>query len=348
MKTKAYIEIVCTNTPDLSSMSERSRLGLARSLRKKFTSVRISVVNNEIELRQLINRRPDLVLLGAKYIYAGGLSGNQIWLSEVLDESGISYCGSQKTAQLVERCKDLAKNKVASRGVATSLFYVLKQNSPDYAALTKLNLGFPLFIKPVSSGGGSGINELSIANTLEDLKLQFRLISNKYKTDCIVEKFLSGREFSVAILRNLEDSTYKVMPIELIAPRTSLGDRILGQRVKQADAETVKAVAPGPVRNSLKILAIDAFMALGGRDYGRIDIRMDAAGKPHFLEANLIPSLIENYGSFPKACLMNENISFDNMTATIIKLGLQRRRTAEHIEPITASKRLLGLELVVA
>jgi len=63
---------------------------------------------------------------------------------------------------------------------------------------------------------------------------------------------------------------------------------------------------------------------LGARDYGRIDIRLDATGTPHFLEANLIPSLISGYGSFPKACVMNIGLEYEPMIMRIANLGLSR------------------------
>jgi D-alanine-D-alanine ligase len=70
---------------------------------------------------------------------------------------------------------------------------------------------------------------------------------------------------------------------------------------------------------------LDSFVALGARDYGRIDIRMDSHGVPHFLEANLISSLLRDYGNFPKACLLNSNIDYENMIYRIIDLSLSRR-----------------------
>jgi len=89
------------------------------------------------------------------------------------------------------------------------------------------------------------------------------------------------------------------------------------------------------IRSSVVELAINAFNALGARDYGRIDIRLDDTGLPYFLEANLLPSLISGYGSFPKACMLNDNLAYEPMIMKIARLGLQR--TTHTIEQPMAS-----------
>ena len=114
------------------------------------------------------------------------------------------------------------------------------------------------------------------------------------------------------------------MPIELIAPQDKFGMRILGRNVKNSNKECVKKIIEKKLEYRIKKLAINAFHSLGARDYARIDIRLDTQGNPHFLEANLIPSLIQGYGSFPKACLLNINMDYEVMILHIVKLAFIR------------------------
>ena len=144
----------------------------------------------------------------------------------------------------------------------------------------------------------------------------------------MVEQYLSGREFSVAILKDEQSGKYTAMPLELIAPANEQGVRLLSEQVKSADAERVIPVTDLMLRAKINILALSVFDALGARDYGRIDIRLDAFGKPQFLEANLLPSIIAGYGSFPKACVMNSHLEYEPMLLRIIRLGLARRTQA--------------------
>jgi D-alanine-D-alanine ligase-like ATP-grasp enzyme len=118
------------------------------------------------------------------------------------------------------------------------------------------------------------------------------------------------------------------MSLELIAPKDINGDRILSKEVKSDDTETYSVVLDRKIKFRVEKLALEAFEALGARDYGRIDIRLDSAGNPQFLEANLIPSLLENYGNFPKACMLNESITFGTMLQRIIDLANTRKPTS--------------------
>jgi D-alanine-D-alanine ligase len=114
------------------------------------------------------------------------------------------------------------------------------------------------------------------------------------------------------------------MPIELIAPPDKRGARILSGQVKSANTEQVIEVTDAIIKAKVTTLATNVFYALGARDYGRIDIRLDAHGTPHFLEANLIPSLISDYGSFPRACMLNIGLDYEPMILSIVRLGLAR------------------------
>jgi D-alanine-D-alanine ligase-like ATP-grasp enzyme len=73
------------------------------------------------------------------------------------------------------------------------------------------------------------------------------------------------------------------MPIEIITEENIFGDRILGQKIKSADTESTIAVLDSVIKKKIQDFAIETFRALGGRDYGRIDIRFNKNAIPHFL-----------------------------------------------------------------
>jgi D-alanine-D-alanine ligase len=117
----------------------------------------------------------------------------------------------------------------------------------------------------------------------------------------------------------------------------------LSGQVKSENVEQVLEVTDLKVRSKVITLALAVFEALDARDYGRIDIRLDATGTPHFLEANLIPSLISGYGSFPKACLLNVGLDYEPMIMTIVNLALARQlnEIIDVHESITTSNSIL-------
>lgn len=329
LKSKICIEIVRSTENGLSSISEKASLAIYSVLTKHYSTVRITVVNNLSDLESVASRKPDLVFLGMKFIpgsFALGLADpNKIWISEYLHKNGVAYTGSSEGAVAFELDKALAKQRILDAGFATPSFYIARQNNTSINNNYK-DLLFPIFVKPISRGGGLGIDSGSIVYNHDQLQARVNLVAHDLKSDSLLEEYLPGREFSVAILKDEYSNDYSVMPIELIPPADEFGLRFLTRKVKKADTENSTYVADGVLKTKVCELAIGAFHALGARDFGRIDIRLDAKGDPHFLEANLLPSLTNNPGNyFPKACRLNTGMDYEAVILTIVRLALIRK-----------------------
>jgi D-alanine-D-alanine ligase len=343
-KINKHIEIVCSTAPGLSSMSQPSRQSIATVLDKYYSSVGITLVNNMEDLERLARSKPDLVFLGMKFIPSNPSLGmhdpNKIWLTQFLDEHDIAYTGSGQIAHALELDKSLAKQNVLQAGLKTSAFHVARKN--HIPSKDEFVQKYPLFIKPTDRGAGVGIDSYSVVRSFAQLVSKVESISTLLGSDSLIEEYLDGREFSVAILKDEFSSSYSVMPLELIAPADKNGARLLSSSVKTADSETFIEVTDPIIRKQLKQFALDIFRAIGARDYGRIDIRMNSSGVPHFLEANLIPSLLDGYGNFPKACMLNINMPYEAMILRITRLGLQRSEiVATAGEAVTPLARLV-------
>lgn len=330
-RLRLAIEIVCSADSQLSSMSLRSRAAVLAVLSKYYARVSITMVETVSDLELLAERKPDLVFMGTQSVLidksAGYVSANKLWISQYLDAHGIAYTGSGKLAHALENDKPLAKQRIIDSGLNTSPYIVVGQDT--LFDESSLGMRYPLFIKPPNRGGGLGIDDDSVAYIFEEAKAKVMSLLAKYGSEALIEEYLPGREFSVALLRDEISDDYMVMPIELVADRNDSGVCVLSGKLKHANAERVLTLNNIVTRKMICDFAYDAFMALGARDYGRIDIRLDANGVPMFLEANLLPSLISGYGSFPKACVLNRGIQYEEMLLRIIRLGLGRAEAAE-------------------
>jgi D-alanine-D-alanine ligase len=327
-KIDKSIEIVRSSIIGLSSMSQKSCNAAFDVLSSHYSTVKIVAIDNLLDLEVLVLRKPDLVFLGMEFIPVDpslvDRDQNKIWITTYLDENGITYTGSPQPAHELQRDKPSAKQRVLDSGLVTSPFLVIKQG--EIIDRNNMTLKYPLFIKPRDRGGGVGIDSNSVAYNFEQLIAKVRSIASSLQSDAIIEEYLPGREFSVAILKDVSSADYNVMPIELIAPKDRNGVRMLSNKVKTSDTEQIVEVNDEKIRAKVNAIALGVFYALGARDYGRIDIRLDENGKPNFLEANLIPSLINGYGSFPRACIINSNISYESMIMKIAELGLSNSR----------------------
>lgn len=326
-KINKSIEIVISTNKRLSSMSLDSRVEIKAILEKHYADVRITDVCNIAELDKVIARRPDLVFLGMKFVSDdSSVDARPIWLSQRLSEAGIAYTGSDKAASMLEHNKQLAKQQVYGQGLVTAASLLLRHG--EHYEEREITVDYPIFIKPVDGGGGSGINEHSLVHNFSELEQQVAWLMDCHQTDVLLESYLPGREFSVGILQEISSTQFHALPLEIVAPPNQTGSRFLSSRIKRADAEQAFEITDPQLHSTLCAFALSAFEALGGQDYGRIDVRMDSNGTPHFLEANLLPSLLNNYGNLPKASLMNIGLTHERLVLQITTLGLAKNAEA--------------------
>ena len=101
--------------------------------------------------------------------------------------------------------------------------------------------------------------------------------------------------------------------------------KVLDIKIKQNSPSLVETYLAGKeysvgIFDKLSKLAKDSFKALGGKSLGRIDIKMDHFGIPHFIEANLMPGLRTGY--FYRSCVLNLDMSYEDMIFSIANTGL--------------------------
>lgn len=166
-----------------------------------------------------------------------------------------------------------------------------------------LDLTYPLIVKPNSEDASLGIYADSIVNDKENLSKQIDKIITTYQQSALVEEYVEGREFNVAV-KGLKEPT--ALPVSEIDFSTLPVDQpqICGYEAKWfEDHELFKCTVPicpakidSTLSATLQKTAIDAFQALECRDYARVDFRMNSVGKLFILEVNPNPDISRNAG----------------------------------------------------
>ncbi|NOZ83935.1 MAG: D-alanine--D-alanine ligase [Epsilonproteobacteria bacterium] len=323
VKNKKYIKIVTTRIGKLNLMPNRTLDLLHKTLSNFYSKVEVSIIESAKELRELIRKKPDLIISGIKYLgfdlnSIQRNSTNKIWFSDFLDKHNISYTGSSKKSIEYEFNKSKAKDIVSKNKCNTALFFIAK---PDQYNQGDLPLDFPLFIKPLYEGDSRGVDSNSLVFNFNDYQRKVSSILENQGTVSLVEKYLSGKEYTVAIFQDFENNSYQVYPIELLAEKNAKGDRILGFADKIADKELPLKIENEDIKNRISKLALRSFKALGAKGYGRIDIKMNDKGVPYFLEANLIPGLGTGY--LYKCYNLNTGRTYEQMILNIVKNALR-------------------------
>ena len=285
-------------------------------LSKSYENVVITVIKTENDLKALVKRKPDLVFSGIKYFIFD--KKEEIWLSDYLKEHNIDYITSNKEALANEYFKDNAKNIVKDANINTAKFFTTQPD--EHPTESSLPVTFPLFLKPITGGDSRGINPESVVFDFKKYQAKVLDIFETQKSRTLVENYLSGKEYSVSIVENKSKNILMILPVEIIAAKNKNGHRILDYDAKLNDLEEVVEVVDKKIRKELCNIALNSFMALGGKTIGRIDIKTSYNGILHFIEANLMPGLGNGY--FSRSFMLNENMDYEQMILRIADAGM--------------------------
>ena len=288
---------------------------ILKILLKRYKNVLITEINNKKDLIKLVKRKPNLVFSGVKYF---NFDEEKIWLNDYLETYDIPYIASGRKALNNESDKNRAKKLILKAKVKTADFFITTPE--EHQSASSIPISFPLFIKPIKGGDSRGIDANSIVFNFSSFKKKVLEIKKNHNLASLVETYLPGKEYSVGIFQDSVNGNLKAMPVEIIIKKNNNGHCILDFDVKKDDEEKVVAVTDIKIFKKLSKLAKDSFKALGGKSLGRIDIKMNHLGIPHFMEANLMPGLRKGY--FYRSCVLNLNMNYEDMIFSIANTGL--------------------------
>ena len=196
--------------------------------------------------------------------------------------------------------KGMTKAVVREAGVPTPASALVE--TPD--DLGRVALRYPLFAKPVAEGTGKGVTPASRVADAGALREVCGQLLARYCQPVLVEEFLPGREFTVGLVGSGEEAA--VLGTLEIVLRPTAEPGVYSYVNKEfseelVDYPLVRATEDEEVRRAEEV-ALRAWRALGCRDAGRIDLRSDAAGRPHFLEVNPLAGLHPQHSDLPMLC----------------------------------------------
>lgn len=251
---------------------------------------------------------------------AEGLFGllRESQIPALLDAYQIPYVFSDSFVLGVCLHKGYTKETVRKAGVATADYCVLK-TAEEYK---KVQLPYPLFLKPVGGGTGIGITARSRVNNADELEAVSKNLLSAYRQPVLVETYLSGREFTVGICGTGCDAT-SLGVMEIIIEQNSDGG-IYSYKTKQEYEKCTRYEIPDlKTIKTCEDVALAAWRELGCRDGGRIDVKMDEHGVVHFLEVNPLAGLHPIDSDLPILCKLH-GIGYDSLIERILYSAKKR------------------------
>lgn len=317
------VEIITTHNEYLKETgfgSLQACTNVFNSIVKLGHTVKINVCNNEQDLAEIVVRKPSLVVLAVKYIKVDD-DDDEIWLADYFAKHGINYTGSPGEVLRFDSDKVLAKEHLINKGIATAKYFSAVPE--QFSSEEEMPIKFPLFLKPSDAANGNGIDDLSYVTNFRDFESKVLSLYTHFLVPILVEEYLDGREYTVAIIQSA-NGELMVSPIEITPPESKNGIRILGEKVKKDNSETLSTIEDDETKDRVKQLAVLSFLNLGIRDYGRIDIKANKKGDYFFIEANMVPGMTAGSSYFPKSCEIENELNYDQVVKLMVGNGLSR------------------------
>ena len=233
-------------------------------------------------------------------------------IQSLLELRGLKYTGSKVLASALAMDKEMSKLIFRQEGVET----------PDWLTLNSMNIepkkiinyiknqiGFPCIIKPNDQGSTVGLKLVKEESEVEEAVK----VALQFSSKALVEKYIPGRELTVAILIN------EPLPVLEIVPKSGLYD-YKSKYTSGMSEYIVPAKISEEIEKKAQQQALKAFHSLGCEGYARVDFRLSNNNELYCLEVNTLPGMTP-LSLVPKAAKA-VGISFEELIKRIIQQAL--------------------------
>jgi D-alanine-D-alanine ligase len=211
-----------------------------------------------------------------------------------LELIGKRYTGSGTHGLMLAQDKAIAKKIFAFHGIHTPTFAKSFRGRLDFSH----DLEFPVIVKPAREDGSIGIEFSAVVNSIRELMERMDWLHANFDSPVLIEEYIDGREMYVGVLGNDKPEALPVVELDLSklpdgTPRIAAAEVKWGKGTK-AYRDTKSAIASDLSEETMATLqqtAVAAYQALELRDYGRVDMRLQANGRVHVIEVNPNPWL---------------------------------------------------------
>lgn len=214
-------------------------------------------------------------------------------------------CGSESSRLAFD--KVLTKKRCIDSDVRTPRFQVIASKLDGLPAGWEL----PVVLKPIRQGSSLGLRFVDCLSDFSNAVSE----SLRFDSEVLLEERIVGRETTVGILAD------RPLPVVEIRPKAGAYDF----QNKYTPGAT-QYLCPAPFDSAVTALiqkaGLEAFRAVNGRDYGRVDIMVEPDGTPIVLEVNSLPGMTET--SLLPVAAAADGLSFDDLCQAMIDLALSR------------------------
>jgi D-alanine-D-alanine ligase len=241
------------------------------------------------------------------FIVLHGRGGEDGVIQGALELMQLPYTGCGVMASAISMDKLMTKQVWMGANLPTPHFEMLQANT-DFSAVVE-RLGLPLMVKPATEGSSIGMAKVKHMDQLEPA---WR-VAAQYDDQVFAEQWVEGDEYTCAILDQ------QAQPLIRLEVQNDFYD----YEAKYQSNDTQYHCPCGLDQNaeeSLQQLAQQAFSAVKGSGWGRVDMMRDQSGKTWLIEVNTVPGMTD-HSLVPMAARAN-GISFEQLVIQILETTL--------------------------
>lgn len=236
----------------------------------------------------------------------GGEDGVVQGLFEYLD---VPYTGTGILGSALAMDKIRTKNIWMNNGLHTPAYKKVK-NIADCEQAVK-DLGLPVIVKPALEGSSIGISKVE---KLADIKAAFEL-ANDCDSDVLIEAWIEGEEYTVSILNG------EALPVIRLRTPNQFYDYDAKYQSNSTEYLCPCGLSQDKEKELNKI-ALDAFSAISGYGWGRVDFMLDEQQTPWLIEANTVPGMTDH--SLVPMAAKQAGYCFEELVVKILKTSMDR------------------------
>ena len=279
---------------DEAAVEDQLRLAI-EALRALCISPKVYAIASVADLAVRVNgpERPRLVLNFAEAFH--GDARKEMHVAALLELLDLPHTGNSAKTLALAQDKALTKRLLEQAGIATPKWAVFEgADFPDTNGLRP-----PLIAKPAREDASLGISRESVCARPGEIEAAARKLFAAFRQPILIEEYIAGREINAALLQ--KGGALEVLPFsEILFDGLPDGSPKITSYAAKWNADSAEytgtpAVCPAAVEPGLKTrleqTARAVFALLEGKDYGRVDFRVDSAGNPWVLEYNPNPDI---------------------------------------------------------
>ncbi len=242
------------------------------------------------------------------FIALHGRGGEDGVIQGLLESLGLPYTGSGVLGSALSMDKIRSKQVWLAAGLPTPAFVLLEEHS-DWGAVAA-ELGLPLAVKPVCEGSSLGITRVTETAAIEPAWRTAAVFDARV----MAEPWIVGDEYTVAILDG------EALPVIRLQAPSGFYDYAAKYEAEDTGYHCPCGLTADD-EAELQALAVQAFAALDGRGWGRVDIMRDGEGRAWLLENNTVPGLTDH--SLVPMAAQATAIGFDELVWRILAQTLE-------------------------